>query len=506
MRFVDYAKNMPKPMLYDSYQRMCLAKKSYEKVTRTVMAENIIDNYMKDNGYLSSIITDKELNVIKKIFDGENKIENIDDYLRALKLQKKCIIYENEFNNKFYIYDEFVELLKDLIANRPKRHDDFLYLALGILKAVGNIPYDVYFNMISDLADDRDKNKIEPFLNHQAVFVFETYLYYEPKIKAKMIGYYDYIYVKDIIDRARKNKAMGGTTPINIDLLKDLYTDALPHCLVETQQLYNAFDDKKMLYFCALAINNHLKLADIEGMERFANDFDDNIKNIIMNLFKKIPSPALNGRTYEQWLETKKEIKEINKSFKNEMQTSKSLLKPYQLQRFYDVQLSLIAYTNKCHKVVKKDLATLISDSYFDIKKLDKYYFKVDEYIWKNPKVIDEYLRDNPYNMTQKDLALIRSFKKFKTGVMVICGYHSDGTEIFNLKDQKFYFVKGLNSKIVEVVGGCKLPLLVEMTLVPYEDVITYTGNIHKINVDSGSDLYKIIDDAKKQSKLIKRL
>ena len=108
--------------------------------------------------------------------------------------------------------------------------------------------------------------------------------------------------------------------------------------------------------------------------------------------------------------------------------------------------------------------------------------------------------------MTQKDLALIRSFKKFKTGVMVICGYHSDGTEIFNLKDQKFYFVKGLNSKIVEVVGGCKLPLLVEMTLVPYEDVITYTGNIHKINVDSGSDLYKIIDDARKQSKLIKRL
>ena len=60
--------------------------------------------------------------------------------------------------------------------------------------------------------------------------------------------------------------------------------------------------------------------------------------------------------------------------------------------------------------------------------------------------------------------------------------------------------------QVLFLVQKIRLPLLVEITLVPYEDVITYTGYINKITVDSGSDLYKIIDDARKKSKLIKRL
>ena len=505
MRFIEYAKNMEKPVLYDSYQRIYYDCKNYNKVTRTTMAKEIIDYYLEDNYFFSSIITDNELDILKRLLNGKNKIEKAEDFSKIFKLQQKCIVYGDD-TDSYYIFDEFVEPLEKIKNSKRNRNDDFLYLALGILKAIGTLPYHVYIKMLSQFIKDNDSEMVKKFLESQAVFQFEIYLYDDPQLKTSMISYSDYLVLDDEIKKVKGEKAMGGNLALDINLFKDLYADLLPNCLKETKELYKAIDNEHVIYACAVGLENARITADIESVEKLIELFDDdNTKKIIMNLFKKLPSPALNGRTYEQWQKTKKEVQEAKKSLINEIQTSKSLLKPYQVQRFYDAYLSLIAYTNKNHKVVKKDLSTLVNNHHFDKKKFDKYIVKVDEYIWNNPKIIDEYLRDNPYNMSQKDLALIRSFKKFKTGLMVICGYHNDGTEILDVKERKIYFVKGLGSKIVEVVGGCRLPLLVEMTLVPYEDVITYTGYINKITIDVGSELVTEINEVKKQTKIIKR-
>ncbi len=506
MRFTEYAKTMEKPVLYDSYQRIYYDCKDYDRVTRTTMAKEIIDYYLENIDFLSSIVTDNELDIIKKLLNGQNKIEKAEDFSKIFKLHQKCIVYGDD-SDSYYVFDEFIGSFERIKNTKRNRNDDFLNLALGILKAVGNLPYHVYIKMLSQFIKDNDSEMVEKFLESQAVFQFETYLYDDPQLKTLMIEYSDYLFVDEEIKEAKAEKAMGGNLALDINLFKGLYADLLPQCLKETKDLYKAIDNEHVIYACAVALDNARITADIESVEKLIELFEnDNIKNIIMNLFKKLPSPALNGRSYEQWEKAKKEVHEAKKSLINEIQTSKSLLKPYQVQRFYDVYLSLVAYTNKCHKVVKKDLSIIVSDNFFDKKKLDKYIVKVDEYIWNNPKVIDEYLRDNPYDRSQKDLALIRSFKKFKTGLMVICGYHNDGTEILDLKEQKIYFVKGLGSKIVEVVGGCRLPLLVEMTLLPYEDVITYTGYINKLTIDIGSQLIEEINEVKKQTKIIKRL
>ena len=59
--------------------------------------------------------------------------------------------------------------------------------------------------------------------------------------------------------------------------------------------------------------------------------------------------------------------------------------------------------------------------------------------------------------------------------------------------------------QVLFLVQKIRLPLLVEITLVPYEDVITYTGYINKITIDVGSELVTEINEVKKQTKIIKR-
>ena len=99
---------MNKPDLFDSHERMGLAFKSYDKVSKATIAKEIADNYLKDNGYLSSIITENELRIIKDFLAGKHEIDDLDDIRRVHKLEKKCLIYDDGMEDKYYIYDEFI--------------------------------------------------------------------------------------------------------------------------------------------------------------------------------------------------------------------------------------------------------------------------------------------------------------------------------------------------------------------------------------------------------------
>ena len=322
------------------------------------------------------------------------------------------------------------------------------------------MPYDVYLNILVDLAKDGDRDKIDYFLDHQALFVYETYFSQEPKLNDMlMINYRDYLYDDEIRD-AKEKMAIGGNMPMDIDFFKEFYDELLPHSLKETKEFYDSFVKKHLAYLCALEIDRHRLTADIEGLKEFTKLFtDEKISNAIINVFKKLPSPALNGRSYEQWLEIKEDIAKTNKKF-------------------------------------------LIKDKNFVKSKYDNLIIKVDGYIWENPKVIDEFLKADPYKMSKEELTVIRNFKRFKTGIMVICDHRKDGTEILDLKEEKLYFVKGLFSTISDVIDSERLPILAQMTLLPFDDTITYSGYIQPMGIDVGNELAKMILDIKKRKKI----
>ncbi len=95
--------------------------------------------------------------------------------------------------------------------------------------------------------------------------------------------------------------------------------------------------------------------------------------------------------------------------------------------------------------------------------------------------------------MSKVELSLIRAFKRFKSGFMVICGYRSVGTEVMDIKDETVYLVKGLRSKLADVIGEDKLPLPVAMTLLPFGDKIVYSGYIKEIAIDFGNNLAEMV-------------
>lgn len=106
--------------------------------------------------------------------------------------------------------------------------------------------------------------------------------------------------------------------------------------------------------------------------------------------------------------------------------------------------------------------------------------------------------------MSKVELSLIRAFKRFKSGFMVICGYRSVGTEVMDIKDETMYLVKGLHSKLANVIGDDKLPLPVAMTLLPFGDKIVYSGYIKEIAIDFGNNLAEMVIASKGQKKIKK--
>ncbi len=81
---------------------------------------------------------------------------------------------------------------------------------------------------------------------------------------------------------------------------------------------------------------------------------------------------------------------------------------------------------------------------------------------------------------------------------MVISGYRNDGTEILDLESQNINLVKGLYSKISSVIGKSKLPLPIDITILPFNGMVTYSGYIKEIGIDFGNSLAQMVLDQKR--------
>ena len=152
--------------------------------------------------------------------------------------------------------------------------------------------------------------------------------------------------------------------------------------------------------------------------------------------------------------------------------------------RFYDVFFKLIDYTNERYQVVpglKKASGTDDVDPAAIMPVRDK--------LWECDDVINHVVADNPFCFSERELALVASWKKRVVGDFLIYKHLKKYTVFMG--NGGLYGVVGIASPIEEMFPSFDLPRYSRVVLLPFEGKIIYDSLIATYNITYGSGIRK---------------
>jgi hypothetical protein len=165
---------------------------------------------------------------------------------------------------------------------------------------------------------------------------------------------------------------------------------------------------------------------------------------------------------------------------------------------FFSNFLRLLSFVNDKYDLVKDFGHPLISVG-VSIKSVEIIKSK----LWENQSVIDEYLETSK-DLSEEDAMLVRSWKKNVMGPFFIVKHYKSGSIFFKQGNSgpALFQVVGITSPIPELRPD--LPAVVDTTLMPFKDRITFDTLFRSSNVHYGSALirgfneeYKILKETK---------
>ena len=145
-----------------------------------------------------------------------------------------------------------------------------------------------------------------------------------------------------------------------------------------------------------------------------------------------------------------------------------------QNERFFDVMDALLYYVNDRFQVVES--FTLDFTSPIDDVKCSL----VAHALWENVAIIDDFVRDNPYRLDNRSLAVAASWKSALPGLFTLVRYQSGRALLMN--EAGVFSVCGVTYELEQEIGPA--PAYVEMVLLPFEGQIVYDGFLQAYDAD----------------------
>ena len=137
-----------------------------------------------------------------------------------------------------------------------------------------------------------------------------------------------------------------------------------------------------------------------------------------------------------------------------------------QCERFFDTMDALLFYVNDRFKVVEQ-FTLNYTGQIGDLKTA-----LVAQALWDNVEIIDEFVRDNPFHLSQRHLDTARSWKVALPGIYTVVRYQNGRALMMN--DRGVFSVCGVTNEIEHEIG--KAPAYVDLVLIPFDDLIVYDG------------------------------
>ena len=130
--------------------------------------------------------------------------------------------------------------------------------------------------------------------------------------------------------------------------------------------------------------------------------------------------------------------------------------------------------------------------------------------LFDNPKLINEFVAENPQQFSQSDLDIVSSWKHAVSGNFYVERLLKKHAIFISDEPEKVYAVLALYDSFEDMIPKAALPQMVQAILLPFEGKIIYDGLLQGYNVFFGSgikgNLKEIYMSAKQNGRIITNL
>ncbi len=130
---------------------------------------------------------------------------------------------------------------------------------------------------------------------------------------------------------------------------------------------------------------------------------------------------------------------------------------------------------------------------------------KARDALWEHPELIESFTQENPNNLSDEELEIVRRWKGFVKGSFFILRHLKKGSIFIGKKDE-VYAVHGIQDPLDEVIPSYALPRMVEAILLPFKGQIIYDGLLSGYSIHFGGGIRGDFDHTYKAAKAKDRI
>lgn len=492
--------------------------------------------YDKEIERLNVVINIQIYDLIKKLVESdENGIDiGIEyepevDFLENTLIIDELVIDEEKTHIKFNekMKDRFAKFINKKNETYIKMNQTIVNLMINITEAYGIIEDHEMLKMINRFLKSEIEMEYIYFLTDFQIDLRNEITIVDSEDESYFMS--DFVHSPEEIIYER----------LNSDLSYKNYTieelqNNTPRTILErkeAQDVLNFFKKKKIEFaeeatmIIIIYIMTAPKFEIKEFMQLIKIDFDnledaDEYLQLIMKLHNRIPHYSLYGYSPEELfknrLEQEQKEKEKKKKtkigrndpcpcgsgkkykncclnkvvhvdFKNEKYAD--CIDSDDSDIFFALRNLLLDYTNKQYNI-NKDL-----EDYEDVARSETdEVIEIRNKIWEDPNVIANYIKENPDNLDEKFISIIKEWneKKVNDG-FILYKYEEEYALLIN--DDNIYYVKGLKERLRDMIPEQNLPMYIKTVLLPYKNYIVYDSYIQQYKMSFGNGIRKIWDD-----------
>ena len=493
MKIKDEFKRLPKDLVYDIYITLVYNVKEYDKITRTKMLDEIIEEY-KSEDYLYYICTKKELEFLKYASNKKLNKDDLTKYQLEIKsLHEKCIFSLATLD----VFEEQKENVKNALKhNKDKQKENIekiIIFMISLIKINGEMLTKALIHATSNMFSI-DEERINPLLGHPLFHFYCDFRFefIESINDEKEVAFYrDYWDILEELAEARIKYGMSGVKKNDIRDNYDIFYYGFPIRNKKVKRMYDEVGKLLEKDFLYTVINEARLLNDRTGINIFIKD--EELKQIIFDALEEMPCAAMAGFTPKQYKENVVKDATLDKYISKTPQVNACLTEEA-ANRFYKLYFALLEYINNKYKIEPK-IKKIYKQKNLNVNDL----YEIYEYLWKNREVIDDFIKENLYKFSKSELEEIKEFKNATNEqFFIVAGFEEEYTKVLS-NDGKLYMVKGLNSNIDEIIDKDELPKIIYTTLLMFDGNIIYNSFFRSLPVNLGSNFKKeVIEDCKK--------
>ena len=170
---------------------------------------------------------------------------------------------------------------------------------------------------------------------------------------------------------------------------------------------------------------------------------------------------------------------------------------------FFKLMPALQTFANRRLKIIKelKDVETYKTIS-------NEKRVELRNAVYENLKVIDDFVRENPFSFSQDELDIVSGWENFIADSFFIAQL-TKKYAIF-IHDEDVYAVLALAQSLQDILWGASLPVYVKTVLLPFKGKIIYDGLLQGHNVHFGPGISSSVKNryrvAKQKGEIIESL